>query len=102
MNVPSSDHADNGPSPVDHEGQPLSCHTCAVRTQGSGAQCAQGHACLHDRYAPRIERFFRSHPQLADQWLTHPYFETRAIAARYASVFRLEPLLRDPDETVRR
>jgi hypothetical protein len=56
---------------------------------------------MQDAYARRIDRFFRNHRERADQHLEHPYFEVRAIAARYADLFHLSPLLRDPDETVR-
>ena len=60
-----------------------------------------GHACVMDRYAPRIDRFFAWNPQLANEHLEHPYFEVRAVAARHADVFRLVSMVRDPDETVR-
>jgi hypothetical protein len=56
---------------------------------------------VQDAYARRIDRFFRSHPELANLHLAHGYFEVRAIAARYADVFRLPALMDDPDETVR-
>ncbi len=58
-------------------------------------------ACVHDRYARRIERFFYWNKALANDYLAHPYFEVRAIAAKFADVFRLPPLLEDADETVR-
>ncbi len=48
-----------------------------------------------------FDRFFRWHPALSDEQLTHSYFEVRAIAARRASLFRLPALMDDPDETVR-
>jgi hypothetical protein len=40
---------------------------------------AKGKACIRDR---RVERFLRGNPDLADQYLDHPYFEVRAGAAR--------------------
>ena len=56
---------------------------------------------MRDVYARRIDRFFRSHPQLANAHLADDYFEVRAIAARYADIFHLGALMNDPDETVR-
>ena len=46
------------------------------------------HACVHDRYARRIDRFFDWNPSLANDYLEHPHFEVRAIAAKFADVFR--------------
>jgi hypothetical protein len=93
---------------MDWQGQTLDaarCATCphaAMRAElGTAEGCELGHSCVQDVYARRIDRFFRSHRHLAGQHLGHPYFEVRAIAARYADLFQLTPLLRDPDETVR-
>jgi hypothetical protein len=83
------------------EGGPLDCFSCehaALRAQGG---CELGRQCMQDAYARRIDRFFRTHPALANEHLGHAYFEVRAIAARYADVFRLPALMNDPDETVR-
>lgn len=85
-------------------GGPVNCDVCCyadLRTLPGEQGCEPGHACLQDVYARRIDRFFRWHPALGDEQLTHPYFEVRAIAARHASVFRLTALIDDPDETVR-
>jgi hypothetical protein len=94
--------------PMDWQGGPVNCEACAciaLRVHPNddidGRGCEPGHACMQDAYARRIDRFFRWHPELADQQLEHPYFEVRAIAARHASVFRLNGLMNDPDETVR-
>jgi hypothetical protein len=86
---------------LDWQGGPLDCDACphlAIRQQGG---CEPGVSCMQDAYARRINRFFRSHPELAAQHLGHGYFEVRAIAARYADLFCLPPLMDDPDETVR-
>jgi len=91
----------HGPPPVSSEAEPLSCDRCAVKASFPSARCSLGDSCREDRYAPRVLRFFRENPELADASLNHPYFEVRAIAVRYASVFRLAGLLHDPDETVR-
>ena len=69
------------------QGGVLDCTACAyaaLRTLEGRAGCAPGHACMQDVYARRIDRFFRWHPALGDEQLNHPYFEVRAIAARYA------------------
>lgn len=84
---------------LDWQGQPLVCRTCAV--PASTARCERGHACVHDRYARRIDRFFRWNPAEGNAWLHHPYFEVRAIACRHADVFHLHQLIDDEDETVR-
>lgn len=87
------------------QGQPIDCGTCPhadMRAElGVENGCERGHSCVQDAYARRIDRFFRAHRELANQHLDHPYFEVRAIAARYADLFHLTPLLRDEDETVR-
>ena len=86
------------------QGGPIDCAACAcasLRDLPGQQGCEPGHACLEDVYARRIDRFFRWHPELGDEHLSHPYFEVRAIAARHASVFRLVAMINDPDETVR-
>ncbi len=90
----------------DWQAQPITderCHTCAHADLRGHAlhPCTPGRSCVHDVYARRIDRFFRHHPQLAGSYLTHPYFEVRAIAVRFADLFSLTALLDDPDETVR-
>lgn len=90
-----------GPAPVDWQGGPLDCCRCHFRARLGLGQCGLGWACAHDRYAKRIERFFLLNPDLADESLSHPYFETRMNAARVASVFRLPRLLTDLDADVR-
>jgi hypothetical protein len=88
----------------DWQGGPIDCAACphaALRALEGRSGCTPGHACMQDVYARRIDRFFRWHPEQGDAQLAHPYFEVRAIAARYASVFRLTALMDDPDETVR-
>lgn len=93
--------ADEGPAPAGFEGQPISCAACPLTSQHGELRCVIGYSCREDRYAPRVIRFFREHPELASDSLNHPYFEVRATAVRYANVFRLPPLLDDEDETVR-
>ena len=76
-------------SVIAHEACPME-ETCGLRW-----------SCIQDRYARRIDRFFAMNPERANAALSHPYFEVRAVAAKYADLFRLSALLTDPDETVR-
>ncbi|EKV31297.1 LRV (FeS)4 cluster domain protein [Caenispirillum salinarum AK4] len=87
---------------LDWLGSPVDCATCAWR-EGIRAQglCKPMVACVHDRYAKRIERFLDTNPEASDAVLAHPYFEVRAIATKHASIFRLPALLNDPDPEVR-
>jgi len=94
-----------GDIPSQHwQGGPVNCGVCDyadLRALPGRQGCEPGHACMQDVYARRIDRFFRWHPALGNDQIEHAYFEVRAIAARYASVFRLTALMDDPDETVR-
>jgi len=85
----------------DWQGQPIDCRECPQRALLEAKRCATSRACVQDRYARRIGRFFAWNPGLANGHLNHPYFEVRAVAAKYADVFHLLPLLKDEDETVR-
>jgi len=87
---------------LNFEGDPVECRTCPhVAMAGSPQGCEIGYSCMQDAYARRIDRFFRAHPELANDHLDHPYFEVRAIAARHADVFQLPAMRNDVDETVR-
>ncbi len=86
---------------IDWQGRPISCRGCSHENLLSEERCQPRHACVHDRYARRIDRFFDWNPGLANAYLTHPYFEVRAIAAKSADLFRLPAMLSDRDETVR-
>lgn len=101
MRVTLPMHPQGGPPAVDWQGQPIRCETCPCHEVRSGVRCERAHACVQDRYSLRVGRFFSWNPQVADDWLAHPYFEVRAIAARHANLFRVSALLTDPDETVR-
>jgi hypothetical protein len=89
------------PLALDYQGNCVTCRGCAHRDRLAAGACEPLRACVHDRYARRIDRFFSRNPDLADSYLEHPYFEVRAIAVRFASIFRLPALLHDVDETVR-
>jgi hypothetical protein len=82
-------------------GYELSCADCAHAPLAASGGCRPRHACVQDRYARRIDRFFRWNPALAKDYLGHLYFEVRAVAAKHADVFHLPALLADPDATVR-
>ncbi|WP_292529133.1 4Fe4S-binding leucine-rich repeat protein [Methylocystis sp.] len=85
----------------DWRGLDIDCAHCAHRDLLVAARCELRKACVHDRYARRIDRFFNWNPEFADGYLAHPHFEVRAIAAKFANPFLLPRLLSDPDETVR-
>jgi len=85
----------------DWRGEEIDCVGCAHQNLSCAGGCRLKHACVHDRYARRIDRFFNWNPELANSYTAHVHFEVRAIAAKHASVFLLSPLLDDPDETVR-
>lgn len=93
--------ADGGIAIRDWQGGPIDCGRCVHHTLRAGGDCEPGRSCMQDAYARRIDRFFHRHRALASRHLSHPYFEVRAIAARYADLFHLHAMLDDPDETVR-
>src|SRR6266545_3382216 len=82
-------------------GEEIDCGGCAHQNLAGAVRCRLKHACVHDRYARRIDRFFNWNPELANSYVAHPHFEVRAIAAKHATIFLLPPLLDDPEETVR-
>ncbi|MGO9486375.1 MAG: 4Fe4S-binding leucine-rich repeat protein [Rhodomicrobium sp.] len=86
---------------IDWQGREIECEACPHRGLLAGGLCALKHSCVQDRYARRVDRFFARNRGLANDYLTHPYFEVRAIAAKFADVFLLPPLLGDADEAVR-
>lgn len=79
------------------------CRECTYRRSLLLAgRCTPGDACVAVESGRQIDRFFRSNPELAVQYLIDPFWERRAIAVRYAPVETLTPLIRDSDEAVRR
>lgn len=89
---------------VSIEGTPLGdCLSCPYQENLlSGGQCKLGDACIQVKSGRQIDRFFRNNPALADSYLEDSFWETRAIAIRYASQQRLIGLINDEDEVVRR
>ncbi len=87
--------------PVTWDGRPIACADCRYASLREAGRCEPGRTCLQDRYARRIDRFFRRNPEFGTDELDHPYFEVRAIAVRSADLFHVARLIDDPDETVR-
>jgi hypothetical protein len=86
---------------LDWLGNEIDCQLCEHRAMLAENRCKLKHACVNDRYARRIDRFFNWNPECSNSYISHTHFEVRAIAAKHASVFLLAPLLDDPEETVR-
>jgi hypothetical protein len=86
---------------LDWQGREVCCNDCVHRELSREDRCRQKHVCVQDRSPLRIEEFFKTNPGLANDFLSHSYFEVRAAAAKYADVFRLTALLNDEDESVR-
>ena len=86
---------------LDWQGQKLCCDGCVHRELIREDRCRKKHVCVQDRSPSRIDQFFKSNPGFANDFLSHPYFEVRAAAIKYADVFRLTAMLNDEDESVR-
>lgn len=93
--------AEPGDERIDWRGEAISCNGCAHAAMVAIGRCQPGHACVEDRYARRIDRFFDWNPELANNHVRHPHFEVRAIAAKHAHIFLLPALLDDEEEAVR-
>jgi hypothetical protein len=104
MAEPATDPAalcEPGDERIDWRGLPIDCSACAHAALTAAGRCEPGRACVEDRYARRIDRFFDWNPHLANRHVRHPHFEVRAIAARLANPFLLTALLTDAEEAVR-
>lgn len=86
---------------LDWQGRQLVCGDCTHGQLRQNGNCELAKACALDRYGVRIDRFFSWNPALAKQYLSHPYFEVRAIVARHVEVFYLPRLAEDADPVVR-
>lgn len=86
---------------IDWQGNAVDCAVCDHQDRLSAERCKPLRACVHDRYARRIDRFFDWNPDLARNYLTHGYFEVRACASKAAEIFLLPAMLDDPEEAVR-
>lgn len=79
------------------------CSACQYQTTLLvQCQCTPGDACIQVKSGRQIDRFLRNNPSLANQYLDNDFWETRAIAVRYASQNELVKLINDKDEVVRR
>jgi hypothetical protein len=85
----------------DWQGHEVCCSGCVHRELTQEDRCKEKHICVQDRSPMRIQEFFKTNPGLANEFLSHPYFEVRAAAAKFADVFLLTALLTDEDESVR-
>src|SRR6186713_2678410 len=65
-------------------------------------RCTPGDACIRAHSGRQIDRFLRTNPALAPDYLNDMFWERRAIAARYAAVDAIFALKSDADEVVRR
>jgi LRV protein FeS4 cluster/Leucine rich repeat variant len=90
-----------GPEARDWQGNPVRCAECRHEDLLARGGCKPRWACVNDRYARRIDRFFACNPALAAEYLAHPYFEVCAVASAHANRFYLKGLMDHPDETVR-
>ncbi len=88
---------------VEPEPPRADCHACPHReTLLSAGRCTPGDICLIAHSGRQIDRFLRRNPEYAESCLSDPFWERRAIAARYAPLHRITPLTEDRDEVVRR
>ncbi len=79
------------------------CNLCSHKdTLFASGACKPGDCCVRAESGRQIDRFFKAHPGFAPDYAQDPFWERRAIAARYLPSNRLEPMLTDPDEAVRR
>jgi hypothetical protein len=65
-------------------------------------RCTPGDACIRAHSGRQIDRFMRTNPELAQNYLNDIFWERRAIAARYVAVDAIFALKNDVDEVVRR
>ncbi len=62
----------------DWQGRELNCEGCRYEVFLAEGKCQLKQACVFDRYARRIDRFFYWNPTLANVHFRDPYFETRS------------------------
>ncbi|MDX9700052.1 MAG: 4Fe4S-binding leucine-rich repeat protein, partial [Rhodocyclaceae bacterium] len=79
------------------------CTRCELRTTTlAEGKCAPGDACLFVDNGRQIDRFLQRNREWAELCLHDPFWERRAIAAKWAPVEAVHVLINDSDETVRR
>ena len=79
------------------------CTRCELRTTTLlEGRCGPGDACLFVDSGRQIDRFLARNREWAELSLHDPFWERRAIAAKWAPVEAIVSLIDDRDETVRR
>ena len=58
---------------VDWRGKPVDSNPARIWTWNQRGLCRPGHACVNDRYARRIDRFFNWNPALSDSYVEHEH-----------------------------
>ena len=81
--------------------RPFSCQDCRHLEMRASGRCMLGRLCVRDARARELDAFFAADPQQAGAYLDHVYFEVRALAAKYASLFEIVGLLDDREPEVR-
>ena len=81
---------------IDWQGRQVDCGPCAHRGFNESGRCALKHACVRDRYARRIDRFFTWNPALSNAYLDHPHFVASLLEGG-----DLVPMMHDEDYYVR-
>ena len=86
---------------TDWTGRPFSCQDCPHKELRAGGRCVLGRICVRDARSRRIDAFFSKNSELAGAYIDHLYFEVRALAAKYASLFQIVRLMTDREPEVR-
>jgi hypothetical protein len=81
--------------------RPFSCQDCRHLEMRASGRCMLGRLCVRDARSRELDAFFAADPQQAGAYLGHVYFEVRALAAKYASLFEIVGLLEDREPEVR-
>ena len=81
----------------------VSCQQCRFHaSHKQQGRCKPGDVCVLIESGRQIDRFFLFNPEYAKEYVKDPFWERRAIAARYVSQQLLITMMDDPDEVVRR
>ncbi len=85
----------------DWQGKEVRCESCPHRELLANSNAACGWPASQTAMRGGSIAFSTGTRSWRTARWTHPYFEVRAVAAKYADVVQLPELLDDPDETVR-
>ena len=86
---------------IDWRARQVDCASCAHRGIHATGAVGLPHACVHDRYARRIDRFFNWNPELAKAISRIRISRCARSPPSMRRCSCLPPLLDDPEETVR-